>query len=491
MRWITLLSKSRNSGHSNLHPRRCRTSIVRSFSTITLLSFTTVGGAHADKIDRYVTAQMAKQHIPALSLAVLKNGTPAKLKGYGLANVELEVRATPETVYQIGSMSKQFIAAGIVLLSDEGKLRLDDSVRKYFPDAPEPWSAITLRHLLAHTSGLQREAPGSVVEAKSDIETIVSSYSMPLAFAPGEKWQYSNLGYCVLAEIISRTAHMPWAEYLEQRIFKPLAMNAMRTTTAAELIPHRADGYHWTDSNVYRNAPVTQGVRPSGAFISTVSDLAKWDAALYSDKVLTEEQRRLMWTEVKLKDGSEKPYGFGWELGKFGRHTQVKHAGTMLGFRSQILRLPDDRLTIIVLTNATQAMPEKIAAGIASFYIPDLKGPQTQRKAAVLPAEILDGYSGRYQFPGRVITVERNHNELELSMPMAIPALGPEVAALLHGVSMNLATLTPENRNRFFDEDNSTSTYVFATDEDGTLQLSLENAEGKILQKGSKMTQEH
>jgi CubicO group peptidase (beta-lactamase class C family) len=445
---------------------------------IFLFCFGAAGAARADETDDYVAAQMSRQHIPGLSLAVLKDGRPVKVQGYGIANLELGTAATPETVYQIGSVSKQFIAAGILLLSEQGKLGLDDSIRKYLGDAPDAWQAITIRHVLTHTSGLVRETPGLQLKVQSVVDTIQASYSTPLAFAPGEKWQYSNLGYFVLAEIISRAAQVPWPQYLQERIFTPLGMSATRTTTVEELIPHRASGYHWMDSNKYQNAQSVAGVRPSGAFLSSVLDLAKWDAALSTDTLFSPQQRELMWTPVKLNDGSDKPYGFGWEVGKVGKHRQVKHAGTMFGFRSQILRFPDDRLTIVVLTNATQAVPEKIALGVAAFYLPDLKLQQPKRNATKLAGEILDSFTGRYQFPGnRVLTVARRDDKLTVSM--ALQGLGKEIDPLVQGVSMDLALLTPETETRFFDEADPRSTYLFSKDAQGQVELAIEDPNGK------------
>jgi CubicO group peptidase (beta-lactamase class C family) len=445
--------------------------------------------ARADKVDDLVAAQMNRQHIPGLSLAVLKNGKAVKLKGYGVANLELGTRSTPATVFQIGSMSKQFIATGIVFLNEEGKIDLDDSVAKYIPDAPQTWQAITVRHLLTHTSGLVRETPDLQLKAQSEIEAIRSAYPAPLSFKPGDKWQYSNLGYFVLAEIINQAAHVPWPQYLEQRIFTPLGMSATRTTTVEELVADRASGYHWMDSGTFHNAQILPGVRPSGAFLSSVLDLTKWDAALYSDEFLSSEKRELMWTPVKLNDGSEKPYGFGWEVGKTGKHRHVKHAGTMLGFRSQLLRFPDDRLSVVVLTNATQASPEKIGMRVAALYIPDLNPPQPERKSTKQRSQILDTYTGSYQLAAdRLLKVSRRGDQLALSMPMATPALGKEVAALVQGVSMDLALLTAENETRFFDEDDPRLTYVFATDADGKTQLQVENEKGDVMQRASKIS---
>ena len=460
--------------------------LVRIFALGSMLLVTAGSAARADKIDDYVAAQMNRQHIPGLSLAVLKDGEAVKVKGYGFANLELDTRATPQTVYQIGSMSKQFIAAGIVLLSDEGKLRLDDSIRKHLADAPDAWQPITVRHALTHTSGLVRETPDLQLTSRSDIEAIRAAYATPLSFQPGEKWQYSNLGYFVLAEIISRVTQIPWPQYLQERIFGPLQMSATRTTSAEELIQRRASGYHWMDTDEYHNAQIISGVRPSGAFLSTALDLAKWDATLYSTKVLSPQQRELMWTPVKLNDGSEKPYGFGWEVGKLNEHRQVKHAGTMFGFRSQMLRFPDDGLTIVVLTNATQATPEKIALGLAGFYIQDLKPQQSNRVATKLSALVLDDYVGRYQITGnRVLTVARREGNLAVAMPLQ--GLGKEIDVLMQGVSMQLAFLTPETETRFFDEESPNSTYVFARDAEGKMELLVENTEGKVLQRASKI----
>jgi CubicO group peptidase (beta-lactamase class C family) len=453
-----------------------------------VLCVAAAGSARADKIDDFVAAQMRRQHIPGLSLTVLKNGKPVKVKGYGVANLELGTRATPETVYQIGSLSKQFIATGIMLLSREGKLDLDDPITKYLEDAPETWRAIKIRHVLTHTSGLVRETAGLQLKDQSAVQAIQAAYAMPLSFAPGEKWQYSNLGYFVLAEIISRASQISWPHYLQERIFLPLGMSATRTTTVDELVAQRANGYHWMDDDKYRNAQIVPGVRPSGAFLSSVIDLARWDAALYSDELLSPQQRRLMWTAVKLNDGSEKPYGFGWELGRSGGHSEVKHAGTMFGFRSQMLRFIDDGLTVVVLTNATQALPEKVALGVAAFYIPDLKLQQPRRNTVSLSPQVLDGYIGRYLAAGdRVLTIKRRDDKLALSMAMPTQALGPEIASLLQGLSMQIALLTPESESRFFDADDSRSTYIFAMDVQGKMQLTMENDKGQAMQTASRI----
>jgi D-alanyl-D-alanine carboxypeptidase len=325
--------------------------------------------SRADKVDDYVRAEMQKQSIPGLSLAVVKDGKVVKAEGYGLANVELNVPARPDTVYKIGSVSKQFIATGVVLLAADGRLGLDDRVSKYLDGTPEAWQAITVRHLLTHTSGIVREAPGfHPYKVQSDAEVVKTAYSLPLRFAPGEKWEYCNVGYFALAEIIRQVSGRPWEEFLTERVFKPAGMAATRATTVNEIVPNRAGGYN-VENGRLKNAGELLAVRPSGAFLSTVLDLARWDAALYTDQILKGPARDEMWTPVKLNSGAAHPYGLGWELGEANGHRIVRHGGTLAGFRAEMLRLVDDRLTVIVLTNCGNARPEAIARGVAAFYV--------------------------------------------------------------------------------------------------------------------------
>ncbi len=313
-----------------------------------------------------------------------------KTQGYGLANLELGTPATAETVFQIGSVSKQFIAAAVVLLSEDGKLSLDDPVTKYFGDAPDAWKGITVRHLLTHTSGLVRDTPDAQMKSQTVIEAIRGAYATPLAFAPGEKLQYSNMGYFALAEIITQAARKPWPQFCEERIFAPLGMTSTRTTTNDDLIPRRADGYVWREGR-FINALNPAGVRPSGAFLSTAQDLARWDQALRTDRLFTAKQRELLWTPVTVNDGSTQPYGFGWEISKVGDHRLVRHGGSMFGFRSELSRYVDDGLTVVVLTNSGVSVPEKIAGGISASLIEGLQPVRQPREAAGGGARRLHG----------------------------------------------------------------------------------------------------
>jgi len=328
-----------------------------------------------DTVDRLVSAEMARMHIPGMSLAVVRGGKLVKAQGYGVADLEQQIPVTPQTVFKIGSVSKQFLATGIMLLAQDGRLTVDDPVSKYFPGAPESWRGITLRHFLTHTSGVLREGPAfDALKVQPDSIVIRSAFARPLEFPTGSKYQYCNVCYFTLADVIARVSGKPWDVFLAERVFRPMGMAATRTTTLTELVPHRARGYTWRDSG-YVNAPELLALRPSGAFLSSVLDLAKWDAALYEDRVLTKASRDAMWTPVRLTGGASYGYGFGWTLDSLDGHWRVSHGGSLPGFRAEMARFPKDSLTVIVLTNADGARPDEIAERVARIYLSTMARP--------------------------------------------------------------------------------------------------------------------
>jgi CubicO group peptidase (beta-lactamase class C family) len=248
-----------------------------------------------------------------------------------------------------------------LLLVQEGKVALGDNISKFLEGTPDTWKEITVRHLLTHTSGIVREAPGfDPLKIQNDSDVIKTAYPLPLRFAPGEKWEYCNVGYFTLAEIIRKVTGKPWGEYLKENVFMPLEMKATRTTTMTEMVQDRANGYDWWEGKL-QNSAVYLALRPSGAFLSSVLDLAKWDAALYTDRLLKQSTRDQMWAAVKLNNGTTQPYGFGWELGSPQGHKLVHHGGTLPGFRAELARFVDDKLTVIVLTNGSNADQSAIA----------------------------------------------------------------------------------------------------------------------------------
>jgi CubicO group peptidase (beta-lactamase class C family) len=261
-----------------------------------------------------------------------------------------------------------------MLLAQEGRLALTDAVGRFLDGTPSTWDGITLQHLLTHTSGLVREAPGfDPLRVQRDVDVIRTAYSLPLRFAPGERWEYSNLGYFVLAEVIRRVSGRPWDQFLADRVFRPSSMHATRTTSARDSGSNRATGYQ--DNDRLSVAPEWPALRPSGAFLSTVLDLARWDSVLHKAEILRDSIRRQMWQPARLNNGTTYPYGFGWMLASLDGHRLVHHGGGMPGFRAHFAQFVDDGLTIIILMNLDDVDPVPIVNGVARLYLPPAAAP--------------------------------------------------------------------------------------------------------------------
>jgi CubicO group peptidase (beta-lactamase class C family) len=335
---------------------------------------------------------MEQHRVPGLSLGVVSEGTVVKMKGYGIANVELGIPAEPTTMYKLGSISKQFIAVGIMSLVEEGKLQIGDEIRSYVRKVPDAWRGITVRHLLTHTSGIVREAPAfDPYKIKSNTELIGSTFELPLLFRPGEAWSYSNVGYFLLAEIIHRVSGKSFDEFLHERVFSRAEMDATRITSVADIIPDRGNSYLWQDGALY-NAGDLLAMRPSGAFVSNVVDLVKWDIALQTGSVISSKSREQMEAPVKLNDDSTYPYGFGWELSDVDGHRVVHHGGALWCFRVEFARYVDDGLTVIVLANQRDANARELATRVAGLYMPHLVLPD-HVIAALSAAKWLEDFS--------------------------------------------------------------------------------------------------
>jgi D-alanyl-D-alanine carboxypeptidase len=350
--------------------RGSRTSSISRRACLVLLLLGLVArSASADAVDDYVRERMREFQLPGVTIAIVDRGRVTKIAGYGLADVASETPATPETVYKIASVSKQFIAAAVLLLAQDRKLSLDDPVSRHLPGTPASWQRITLRHLLTHTSGIVRESPAfRRMENRPDLALIEAAYPLPLRFAPGTKWEYCNVGYITLAEIVTRVSGRPWAEFLQSRVFGPLGMRETAPTNAQPRPARHAVGYDGKD-----NAKVADdwvALRPSGAFRSTVGDLVKWDAALETDAVLTAATRREMWAAVRLNDGTRHPYGLGLHTEtRAGGRRVVWHTGGLPGFASYFGRFLDDGVTVILLTNGNDVDARGVGHGLAERYL--------------------------------------------------------------------------------------------------------------------------
>jgi CubicO group peptidase (beta-lactamase class C family) len=339
-----------------------------------VLSARNAAAAETDDVYRTVRAEMERQHIPGLALLVSRNGQAVRTEGYGLANVELKVPVTPETLFQSGSVGKQFTATAIMMLVERGKVGLDDPLSKYFPRAPSWWKQVTIRELLSHTAGFG-DYPQNFDFRKDytedDLLRIVAA--IPAAYTPGTSWAYSNLGFLTLGILIHRVTGQFYGDFLQDNVFKPLNMSTTRVINEADIIPNRASGYRLVDGDLKNQEWVAPMVNTTadGSLYFSILDVAKWDAALYTDKLLKSAGLAQMWTVAPLRNGQPNSghYGFGWFIESKNGHRVVEHEGQWQGFETQISRYVDEQLTVVVLTNLGSAEPGRIADAVAAIYL--------------------------------------------------------------------------------------------------------------------------
>jgi CubicO group peptidase (beta-lactamase class C family) len=341
-----------------------------SFGLLLLAAFSSAS-AFADQVDDYLNAQMQEHRIPGLAIEVIQKGKAIKTAAYGLANIELNVPMKPETVFEIGSISKQFTAAGILLLQQDGKLSVADPITRYLKDAPSSWTNITIRHLLSHTSGLKSYTGLDGFELtrhlaqKQFIEAIARQR---VEFAPGESFKYCNTGFNLLGFIIENVSGKNYWPFMRERIFGPLDMNATTDRNPGVIITNRADGYEQTNHVwINRDYDLTD-VFSAGAIVSTIGDLAKWDHALDGETLLNADSKHRMWTPVKLNSGKATGYGFGWFLDKVQGHENIGHGGATSGFSATNQRFPNDDLVVIILTNTDEQIATTLGKKVATFY---------------------------------------------------------------------------------------------------------------------------
>jgi CubicO group peptidase (beta-lactamase class C family) len=340
----------------------------------------------SSSVDEFVSAELRAQRIPGIALAVVRDGKIVKAAGYGMANVELGVTTKPESIFQTGSVGKQFTATAVMMLVEEGKVGLDDKISKYFPDSPPAWKDITIRHLLTHTSGIPdytSEKTGGAINMRVDYteeELVKKIAALPLDFEPGEKWSYSNSGYLILGVLIHHVTGEFYGNFLQRRVFQPLQMTSTRIISESDIVPNRSAGYRLVKGELKNQEWVSPSLNTTadGALYTSVLDMAKWDAALYTEKLLKRSSFEQMWTSVKLNSGKTYPYGFGWSIADVNGHRLFEHGGAWQGFTMHISRYVDDRLTVVVMTNLDEdhSHPGKIAHGVAALYIPVLKEPE-------------------------------------------------------------------------------------------------------------------
>jgi D-alanyl-D-alanine carboxypeptidase len=345
--------------------------------------------ARADAIDDYIKAEMERRHIPGLALAVVRNGKVVKMRGYGFANLEHDVPVTPDTVFELASVTKQFTAAAIMSLVEEGKVQLDDPVAWHLPRAPETWKKITVRHLLTHTSGLPGLTsgfkalwPGGPRMRYTTAQMFDAATKDELSFAAGERYQYSDVGYFLLGMIIEAASGQRYRDVLGERFFKPLGMTATSVMDVSRVLKRRAANYTLRDGKVVNDWRVWDIELPSHyGVVSTVKDLVTWETALAAGKVVKPASLTEMWTPVRLDAGWTFPYGLGWVVDERRGHRMISHTGIT---GTELSRFPDDALTVVVLTNLGRTLSPSsrvnswgLTYGVAGRYIKGLHvGPQ-------------------------------------------------------------------------------------------------------------------
>ena len=264
--------------------------------------------------------QMREQKVPGIALAIIKDGVVLVAKGYGESNVEHHVPVTAETIFQSGSVGKQFTAAAVMLMVEEGRLALEDSITKYLPDAPASWKPIRVRHLLTHTSGIPDYAVDTFDYRHDATEEELTrmAYALTLEFEPGAKWEYSNTGYLLLGAIIRKVSGRFYGDLLAERVFRPLGMSTARVISEADIVPHRAAGYQLVDGQLKNQDWVAPSLNTTadGALYLSALDMIAWDKGLRAGAILKPESWKQVYTPVRLTSGEKYPYGFGW----CGRH---------------------------------------------------------------------------------------------------------------------------------------------------------------------------
>jgi CubicO group peptidase (beta-lactamase class C family) len=372
-----------------------------------------------DRIDTIVREGLEKK-IASYAVAVVKDGRLVLARGYGFADLENSVPASAETIYRLGSITKQFTSLAILQLAEAGKLSVDDELTKFLSDYPVQGHKVTIHQLLNHTSGIKAytSLPNFFRTARQDLshEGMLALFKeLPFDFEPGEKMQYNNSGYYLLGLVIEKASGQSYAEYLADHVFKPLGMHATRYGDMRPLIPHRAQGYKRSLGELVNDDPISMNAPgAAGALVSNVLDLVKWHQALEAGDFLSSASYDALYRPTKLADGKEQKYGYGWGLGEMSTHRKLSHGGGINGFSTTIARYPDDRLAVIVLSNTAGAP----ASGIESHIAKVMLGIE-EKPVVDLPADeqLLKPLLGTYELNEGKLQITMEEGKLQAQSP--------------------------------------------------------------------------
>jgi CubicO group peptidase (beta-lactamase class C family) len=335
------------------------------------------------RVDEFVQAERQREKVPGVAIGIFQHGEIVMAKGYGYANIELQAPVSAETMFQSASVGKQFTAVAVMLQVQDGKLELDESIRAWFPDAPASWQAITVRNLLNHTSGIPDysfeplEGGGEALDQRHDYsedELRLNIYTLPLQFAPGSKYQYSNSGYALLGFLVRRVSGQFYGDVLAKRVFEPLGMKTARVISEQDIVMHRAAGYELVDGQIRNQewyAPPFNTMADGSLYLS-LNDYLAWERGLRAGAILTPQSWEQVYTPVRLHSGKTYPYGFGWGIDQSKGAPWYHHSGSWQGFKLYFSRYLADDLAIVVLTNLSDATPWRFVDGIASLIDPQL-----------------------------------------------------------------------------------------------------------------------
>jgi CubicO group peptidase (beta-lactamase class C family) len=348
------------------------------------------------KIDEYMNAA-AKVDRFSGAILVARDGHVVVSKGYGMADLEEDVPNTPETKFRLGSLTKQFTAASIMLLQERGRLSVQDSICKYVAPCPEAWQPITLHQLLSHTAGVPNftSLPDyqKTMREPAPIESLINRFrALPLDFKPGEGWSYSNSGYVLLGYVIEKVSGESYENFLRKNIFEPLGMTSTGYDHADAIIKHRAHGYSPRGDQIVNAAYLDMTIpHAAGALYSTVGDLYLWEQSLYTERLLKRASLDAIYTPVQHE------YGYGWNITKLYNRKTYEHSGGIDGFATNITRFPDDRATVIVLSNYEAAPSSRIARDLAAILFGEKYDVPAERTVAKVDPKIYDAYVGEYE----------------------------------------------------------------------------------------------
>jgi CubicO group peptidase (beta-lactamase class C family) len=397
--------------------KRANPGFRRGAGSIALL-FALIAGAKAQdlsaKFDAYMSA-LADQGRFTGAVLVARDGRVVFSRGYGKANVELGVPNTTQTKFRLGSITKQFTAAAILLLQEQGKLSVRDSICKYVDNCPVAWNEITIHHLLSHTGGVPNftSFPDYLPNMMMPVTTadmIARFRDKPLEFKPGEKWSYSNSGYFLLGVIVEKVSGESYESFLQKNIFGPLGLAATGYDHFETILPNRATGYSMAKGKIINSSFLDMSQPYSaGSLYSTVDDLFRWNEALFGGKVLSAKSLEAMTTPVKNN------YGYGLGVSAISGRKSVSHGGGINGFSTNLLRFPEEKVTIVVLRNADYGIPApgKITQDLAAILFGEKYEIPAPLAEVKVDPKILDAYAGRYEMgPNFIITISKEGDGL-------------------------------------------------------------------------------